>query len=236
MNKMIASTHLNSYKIYLFEDREHFLDYLDDGDLKKILVALNAEKLVKDDQELKALVSENIGYADGIGPVFALKRKGFDVVKIPGAELWLGIVKRFYKEKSFYLIGSREHIIRKTVSKLKKQFPSINIVNFRDGYLNKDEEKEVIADIIQKKPDIVFVAMGSPKQELFMQEMLKQHKALYMGLGGSFDVYTGEKKRAPKGLQNLGLEWSYRLFKEPKRIFRQTSLVTFAYKLLMNKL
>jgi UDP-N-acetyl-D-mannosaminouronate:lipid I N-acetyl-D-mannosaminouronosyltransferase len=233
---MIEATTLNKYKIYPFKGREHFLDYLDDGDLKKILVALNAEKLVKDDQALKTLVNENIGYPDGIGSVIALKKKGYNATKIPGAEFWLDIVKRFYKEKSFYLIGSREHIIRKTVSKLKQQFAGINIVNFRDGYLDKGEEKEVIKDIKKKNPDVVFVAMGSPKQEFLMQEMLKQHKALYMGLGGSFDVYTGEKKRAPKVLQNLGLEWSYRLFKEPKRIFRQTSLVTFAYKLLMNKL
>jgi UDP-N-acetyl-D-mannosaminouronate:lipid I N-acetyl-D-mannosaminouronosyltransferase len=233
---MIEATTLNNYKIYPFEERKHFLDYLEDRNLKKILVALNAEKLVKDDQELKTLVNENIGYPDGIGPAFALKRKGIDVVKIPGAEFWLDIVKRFYKEKSFYLIGSREPIIRKTVSKLKEEFAGINIVNFRDGYLVKGEEKEVIKDIKEKSPDVIFVAMGSPKQEFLMQKMLKQHKALYMGLGGSFDVYTGEKKRAPKVLQNLGLEWSYRLFKEPKRIFRQTSLVTFAYKLLMNKL
>lgn len=73
-------------------------------------------------------------------------------------------------------------------------------MNYRNGYLKTPEErKALIEDIAEKKPDVVFVAMGSPKQELLMEEMLERHPAIYQGLGGSFDVYTGAVKRAPNG-------------------------------------
>jgi UDP-N-acetyl-D-mannosaminouronate:lipid I N-acetyl-D-mannosaminouronosyltransferase len=233
---MPKTTYLNKYKIYPFETRDQFLNYLGKGHTQNILVALNAEKLVKEDQELRGLINDNIGYADGIGPVMALKKKGYETTKIPGAEFWLDIIERFYEEKTFYLIGAKQQVIEATVANLEEDFPDINIVNYRNGYIDAEQEGEVINDIAEKKPDVVFVAMGSPKQEFLMQRMQQRHKALYMGLGGSFDIYSGEKKRAPKLMQKMGLEWSYRLFKEPKRIFRQTSLVTFAYMLLTNKL
>lgn len=82
-------------------------------------------------------------------------------------------------------------------------------------------------DIVTKRPDVVFVAMGSPKQELLMEEMAERHKAVYQGLGGSFDVYTGNVKRAPQWWVRHNLEWAYRLVKEPVRIKRQIHLVRF---------
>ena len=233
---MYDSVFLNNYRTYPFESRAKFLAYLGNDNLHNILIALNAEKLVKDDQELRALINTNIGYADGIGPVMALKKKGYDAEKIPGAEFWLDIVQQFYHQKTFYVVGAAQHVIEKTVTNLKADYPGIHIIGYRNGYMDADQEKEVIEDIAEKKPDVVYVAMGSPKQEFLMQRMQEEHKALYMGLGGSFDIYSGEKKRAPKLVRKMGLEWSYRLFKEPSRIFRQTSLVTFAYMLVTNKL
>ena len=98
----------------------------------------------------------------------------------------------------------------------------INIVGYRNGYLENDEERHaLIEDVAAKSPDIVFVAMGSPKQELLMGEMQQRHKAIYQGLGGSFDVYTGNVKRAPKWWVDHKVEFAYRFFKEPKRIKRQ---------------
>ena len=85
----------------------------------------------------------------------------------------------------------------------------------------------MITDIKLKKPDIVFVAMGSPKQELLMEEMQEVHPAIYQGLGGSFDVYTGNVKRAPSWWVDHNLEWAYRLIKEPARIKRQIHLIRF---------
>lgn len=98
------------------------------------------------------------------------------------------------------------------------------------------ELEALVHDISVKKPDIIFVAMGSPKQEFVMQNMYNKHKALYMGLGGSFDIYAGQKRRAPNLFRKLGLEWIYRLIMEPNRISRQSKLFSFTYKLLRDKL
>ncbi|WP_138430254.1 WecB/TagA/CpsF family glycosyltransferase [Fodinibius saliphilus] len=233
---MVEEVLLNGYKIYPFDSKDHFLDHLENGNFGNILVALNAEKLVKEDRELKVLVNNNIGYPDGIGAVWALKRKGHNSEKIPGAEFWLDIIQRHYNDKTFYLVGGKPEVIEQTVDRLKEEYRGIDIVGYCNGYMDSQEQEKLIEDINTKEPDIVFVAMGSPKQEFVMEKMKRKHPALYMGLGGSFDIYSGRKERAPKILRKMGLEWSYRLFKEPRRIFRQTSLITFFYKLVTNKL
>ena len=94
----------------------------------------------------------------------------------------------------------------------------------------------LIKDITEKRPDVVFVAMGSPKQELLMEEIQHRHKAIFQGLGGSFDVYTGHVERAPKWWVNHNLEFAYRLLKEPKRIKRQIHLIKYAWWLITKKL
>ena len=205
---------------------------------KSILVALNAEKILHSTDTTRAIIGRNVGYPDGIGAVWALRKKGCKKVKkIPGCELWLDIVKTYYKSKTFYLVGGKQKVIEATVTELKKEFNGIQIVNYRNGYIKTaQEQKELIEDIGLKKPDIVFVAMGSPKQELLMEEIQKQHAALYQGLGGSFDVYCGLKKRAPKIFLSLNLEWFYRLLKEPTRFKRQVVLINFYFLFLFKKI
>ena len=216
--------------MFAFTSKKQFLKYIKKE--KKILVALNAEKLNKKTEELDSIINENIGYPDGIGAVWALKRKGIDSVKIPGAEFWLDIIREYQNEKSIYLIGATRQVIKKTVTKLKTSFPLLQIAGFRDGFLKEGEKDVLISELKLLKPDIVFVAMGSPRQEILMNELMAQHAALYMGLGGSFDVYTGLKKRAPIYFQKLGLEWFYRLLKEPTRIGRQLDLAKFLFKII----
>ncbi len=226
---------LGNISCYTFSSRKQFLDFIKDK--KQILIAVNAEKIVKKDNKLAGIINNNIGYADGIGAVKALKRKGYeDVIRIPGSEFWLDIVKEFHKEKTFYLVGSTDEVINKTVEKLKNQYPNIRILNYRNGFLKSGEKEELIADLVSKKPDVVFVAQGTPRQEYLMDELIEHHKALYMGLGGSFDVYVGKVKRAPKFFQNLGLEWFYRLLRQPTRIKRQKVLVNFYFKMVTGKI
>ena len=122
------------------------------------------------------------------------------------------------------------------VAKLEKEFPGINIVGARDGYIRSDEERRaLIDDVVAKKPDVVFVAMGSPKQEFLMSEMLARHKAVYQGLGGSFDVYTGKVARAPKWWIDHNLEAAYRLLRQPKRIKRNIVYVKYMWWLLWHR-
>jgi len=231
---MVKETYLMGKKIFPFESKEQFLFFLEGR--KQILVALNAEKLNSNNAELNEIINKNIGYADGIGAVLALRRKGIHATKIAGAEFWLDIISKYHGSKSFYIIGSTPEVIQQTVGKLKMDFNGIKIKGYRDGFFKEGDQEKLIDDLVLTKPDIVFVAQGSPRQEILMNNLINQHKALYMGLGGSFDVYTGTKKRAPILFQKTGLEWLYRLIKEPTRISRQTSLLKFFIKIIFGKI
>lgn len=227
---------LNGVEIFPFDSEQQLLSFVNKH--KGILVAINAEKILHATEQTRAIINRNIGYCDGAGAQIALKQKGYkEACKIPGCELWLKIVAQFYQEKTFYLVGGKPQVIKETVEKLQNEFKGIKIIGFRDGYLRSEEEKQqLIADMADKKPDVVFVAMGSPKQELLMEEIQKKHKAIFPGLGGSFDVYTGHVERAPKWWVDHNLEFLYRLIREPKRIKRQIHLLKYAYWLAFKKL
>lgn len=227
---------LGGVEVYPFTSAEELISYVSGH--PAILVAINAEKILHATDELKAIYNRNLGYSDGAGAVLALKKKGHqNACKIAGCELWLKIIERYSREKSFYLVGGKPEVIEETIQKLKKDFPRINIVGYRDGYLKGNEDEVLIEDIAAKKPDVVFVAMGSPKQELLMERMQRVHpNAIYQGLGGSFDVYTGRVERAPEWWIRHNLEFAYRLIKQPSRIKRQIHLVRFLFRVLTNRI
>ena len=232
MNEVI----LNGITVTVFHEVDDLLEFVNNQ--KSILVAVNAEKIISRNSKLKEIINANIGYLDGIGPVWAARRKGFsEAHKIPGCELWLKLVERFYLTRSFYLLGSTGQVVEETAHKLQKEFPGISIVGYHNGFLTTEVMKsEVINNIVRTKPDVVFVAMGSPKQELLMAELQKLHPAIYMGLGGSFDIYTGKVRRAPKWWVEHNLEFAYRLMNQPKRLKRQIHLLRFVWMLTANKL
>lgn len=227
---------LNGLRIYPFSSFEELLVHV--SGRKGILVAINAEKILHATEQTRGIINRNIGYCDGIGAVMALKKYGMrNVVKISGCELWLKIIRSIYREeKTFYLVGGRQEVVESTVEKLQQEYVGIQIVGYRNGYIALEEEKTaLLADIVEKKPDVVFVAMGSPKQEILMEEMLGRHQAIYQGLGGSFDVYVGKVKRAPQWWVRHHLEWAYRLLRQPFRIKRQVSLIYFLILLMRGK-
>ena len=226
---------IGGIRIYAFNSKIELVEYV--LNKKAILIAINAEKILLGRDSLKSIINDNIGYPDGIGAVWALKRQGYrNAIKIPGVELWLEIIAHSFKKKSFYLVGAKQTVIERTIERLEKDYPGINILNYRNGFIDSIQEKnDLLEDIGKKKPDIVFVATGSPNQELLMNEMKKRYPALYMGLGGSFDVYVNDIKRAPDIFIKLNLEWFYRLVKEPKRIKRQMYYFKFIWMLLINK-
>lgn len=229
------SRKVNGVNIYAPDSAHSLIDFA--FTKKAILVAVNAEKILHATSGSRKIINRNVGYPDGFGAVLALKKVGIhNVIKIPGCELWLEIIKCFYLSKSFYLVGGRQDVIQKTVTKLQENFKGINIVNYRDGYLSSESEvSELILDIKKNKPDIVFVAMGSPTQESLMERMQQEHPALYQGLGGSFDVYNGNVKRASPWWVKNNLEWLYRLIMQPTRIKRQVHLIKFLFLLLFTK-
>ncbi len=238
LEKTMDYRFVNNKKIYGFENKYQLIDFI--LPQKKILIALGAEKVLKNDKRLTKIVNDNIAYCDGEGAVMALKKKGLFSVKIPGAKLWLYIISKCYKTKSFYLIGGKQKVIDETVNKLKTEFERINIINYSNGYFSDFEMEKIEQDIIKKKPDIIFVALGSPKQEYLMSSLIKKHPALYMGLGGSFDLYTGQVKDVPAIWKKIfkweGIYRSFNDFRNIKRWRRQLIVFKFLYKLYFNKL
>lgn len=231
----MKSVSLRGVNVYPAKSAEDLIDYANKR--KGILIAVNAEKMANMTPNLADLINENIGYCDGSGVVLASRQKGFsDACKIAGCELWLDIIRRHYKDATFYVIGGRPDVFKATLEKLRSDFPGIKIVGSRDGYLKDASDKEkLVQDVADKQPDYVFVAMGSPKQEFLMAEMKKRHNAVYQGLGGSFDVYTGRAKRAPKWWIDHNAEFVYRLIHQPSRIKRDWVRVKFAWWLLRKK-
>lgn len=208
------SISINGVNIYPFASFEEIIAFAEHK--KGILVAMNAGKIGHSSPEMQDIINNNIGYADGIAAVFALKKKGVkNAVKLPGCELWLRIIEKKYRNSSFYIVGGTQEVIENTINRLKLDFEGINIVGYRNGYLKTEEEISALEnDIVSKQPSVVFLAMGSPKQELLMKKLLEKHPAIYQGLGGSLDVYTGKVERAPEWLIRWNLEGPYRVLKD----------------------
>lgn len=206
--------------------------------LSGFAVAMNAEKVISslDNEEVRdCLLSATLLYADGISVVKTIKSKGVDNSRIPGCELWLELMKRVAETKQHvYLLGASEETNKSTAEKLSEQFGISNLTR-RNGYF--DDEHSIINEVQRLQPDIITVAIGSPKQELLIAKLRHVHPdAFYMGVGGSYDVFVGKVNRAPKVFRKLHLEWFYRLISQPKRISRQKSLFRYFYLHLTGKL
>ncbi len=206
---------------------------------KSFIVAINPEKILKarKDESLKNLLnSATYQIPDGIGVVYASKLKRgrirSRITGIDSMEMLCGISNELgYR---IFMYGAKEEVIVKAKENLEAKYPNIKIVGTMNGY-EKDNDK-IVKTINESEADIIFVAMGSPKQELWITENMNNVcPYIFQGVGGSFDVFSGNIKRAPKWMQKIGLEWFYRLIKEPKRIFRQLKLFKFFFIVLFSK-
>jgi|SRR5476649_661517 len=230
--------------IWGFLDQRQFVDYLFGGPMVKIgcLVAINAEKVLaaERDAALATLLhAAEYNYADGISIVRSIRRKypAAAVSRIAGADLWEGIMARAGQEGTpVFLIGGRPAILEQTAALLRAKW-NVNIVGYQDGYFSPADRPALFSRISASGAAIVTVAMGSPKQEAFMFDCRASYpNALYMGVGGTYDVFTGQVKRAPKLWQRMGLEWLYRLFSQPSRFRRQLKLLRFVGYYLSGRL
>lgn len=210
-----------------------------ENNVKSSIIAINPEKLIiaREKPEIKKLLnSATYKIADGIGVVVASKlRKGNIKNRITGIDC-MDMLCKLSNDKGYkiFMYGAKEEIVKQAKIKLEKKYPNIKIVGYIDGY--EEDNEKIIRTINDCKPDILFVALGSPKQEIWINEnMVKLNAKIFQGVGGSFDVFSGNIKRAPKWMQKVGLEWLYRLFKEPKRVFRQMKLFKFFGLVLIGK-
>lgn len=226
---------LRGLKLIGWRNMQHALDYLcADGQIKSgTLVAINAEKMlaVEDNAEVKSLIeAAEFKYADGISVVRSIRKKfpQAQVSRVAGADLWEELMARAGQDGTpVFLIGGKPDVLAQTEQKLLAQW-NVNIVGSQDGYFKPEDRQALFERIRDSGAKIVTVAMGSPRQEILMRDCrLVCPNALYMGVGGTYDVFTGHVKRAPKVWQNLGLEWLYRLLSQPSRIKRQIKLLRY---------
>ena len=189
------------------------------------LVGVNADKIneLQKNSRLKKIINESdIINADGVSVVWAAKVLGMPLKeRVAGIDLMYELLKLCQEKKySVYLLGAKQHIIEKSYANIKKSFPELNIVGYRNGYFKKEEWESVTKQIQETGADIVFIGISSPLKEYLVDYMLHEGglNSVLMGVGGSFDVVSGVIARAPKWMQKAGLEWFFRFLQEPARL------------------
>ncbi len=195
------------------------------------IVTLNVEMIMeaKENNELSdAIRNANLVIPDGAGVVWALSRQTRNVFKSPGIELAKALL--IHAECHGWqvaLVGSTPHVMNQLKNNLLQEMPKLKISMAIHGYQNNDSWQRLEKALKKSSPDLVLVALGTPNQEIWSWKARSGTSGIWMGVGGSFDVWSGAKKRAPNWMLKLHVEWLYRLIKEPKRWRRMLSLPAF---------
>lgn len=207
----------------------------------KMVFAPNVEFIMmaqKDKEFFNLLQESSLSTPDSIGVIMGakLQKKAFKE-RIPGQSYFRKVIE-LSNEKgySIYLLGGEPGIPEKAKENLEKLYPNVNIVGLHHGYFDKNVEKEVINEINLLQPNVLFVALGAPKQEKWIKEHRHELKVdIAAGQGGTYDYEAGKIKRAPVWIQKIGMEWFWRLLREPSRIKRQLVLPVYLLKILFAK-
>ncbi len=205
------------------------------------IVTANSEivMLCKNDAHFKHIVNcANFVYPDGIGIVWGGRYLGHEITeRITGFDLVQELFKKSCTQNiNFFLFGTEQKTVEKAVANTISTYPNANIVGFRNGFFSSSQTDEIIQQINEASPDILLVALGAPKQEKWLFENKdKLNATVLLGVGGSFDVIAGNVKRAPKLMQDLGLEWLYRLSKQPQRFLRMLAIPKFMFYVWRSK-
>ena len=197
--------------------------------------------LAKDNKDfLETIKKADLVIPDGIGVVIGSRiQKGERLPeRVPGYDLVQNTMKRAVKEGyKYYFFGSKPGVAEEAAEKMRETYPGIQIVGTRDGYFKKEDEATIIEEINASGANILLVALGAPKQEMWIEEHKYQlpHVKVAIGVGGSLDGMAGRVKRAPIAFQKLGLEWFYRLLKQPTRFKRMLVLPLFLKEVMFYK-
>lgn len=225
-------------KIYN-EEENIFYSILEDlltTNKKKFIITVNPEIIMKSYKNIeikKMLLNDNnILVPDGISIIKKAKQYNINIKeRITGVDISSKALEICNKnKKSIYLFGSKKKVLDKLIISIKQKYPNINIVGFSDGYV--EDKDKIMKEIISLSPDLILIALGVPNQELLINKYIeKAKKGVFIGVGGTFDVLSGYKKRAPKLFIKLNLEWLYRIICEPTRLkrFIQNNIV-FMFK------
>ena len=223
--------------------QKQFVEKLDEhlSKQEKIFVVTANPEIVmkaKEDHEYQSVI-EKATYitADGIGVVKAAQLLNQPLSeRVTGYDTMMELLPLSEEKKyRIYLLGGQQETLDKAVVKMKEMYPALDIVGYHNGFFDWDQD-DIQKDILEKKPDLIFVALGVPRQENWIsQNIASFEKGVFIGVGGSFDVVAGTVKRAPEIWQKLNLEWFYRLMKQPTRWKRMLALPRFGLKILKVK-
>lgn len=190
-------------------------------------VVINAAKvnLMNDDPKLREIVNAcPLINADGASIVWAAKKLGVPLKeRVAGIDLFENLVQ-LAAEKGYkiYLFGAKEEVVTKVKTIFEEKYPTLRIVGYRNGYFTDSDEPQMVSDMAASGADMMFVAFSSPKKEYWVNKYLEDLQIPFvMGVGGSFDVVAGVTDRAPKWMQDHGLEWFYRFIQEPRRLWNR---------------
>ena len=222
----------NVDRIGMDEALQKIEKFIQSGELNHI-ITLNAEIIYKaqGDPKLKEIINDaDLVTPDGSGVVWASKHLNAPVPeRVTGIDLTLKLAELASKKGwTFYFYGGAPLVAEAAAQNLQKKYKGLNIVGVCHGYITETEKQNLLEDIREKQPDILLVALGAPRQEFWIKDHQKIIQVpVCIGVGGSLDVIAGKVKRAPMYLQKAGLEWLYRLIKEPHRVGRMTALPKF---------
>ena len=198
-------------------------------------VVVNVDKIVKANRDpaLRQIINDcDLINADGMPVVWASRLLGKPLKeRVTGVDLFEALMARAAdKGWRVFLLGAREEVVSGVARLYPARYPGLTLAGYRNGYWTPEEEEKVVADIAATRPDILFVAISSPKKEAFLARYQAAMKVPFaMGVGGTFDVAVGLVKRAPVWMQNAGLEWFYRFLQEPRRMFRRYFIDDMAF-------
>jgi len=200
---------------------------------------VNAAKIVNmgtDAGLREAVLSSHVIFADGASVVWASRLLGASLPeRVAGIDLMTGMLARGNtRGYRVFCLGATDEVLEATVARIRAEYPGVDVVGHHHGYYKRDEEARVAGLIAAAKPDILFVAMTSPKKEQFIARWNDELRVpICHGVGGSFDVMAGKVKRAPVLWQRLGLEWLYRVKQEPGRLWKRYLVTNVQFIMLV---
>ena len=205
------------------------------------VVTANAEIIMmcQEDAGYKKIVSQDaqLVLPDGAGAVWAGRHLGYKVPeRVAGFDLYCQLLdKAAQKGYKAFFFGGSPGIAEAAKAKSEELYPGVQVVGCRNGYFKEEESQAIIDEINASGADMLFAALGAPKQEKWLVRYREQLKPkILMGIGGSFDVFAGKMERAPKWMQDASLEWLFRLYKQPSRFMRMMALPKFVLKVVFN--
>ncbi len=197
------------------------------------LVIMQQDEMVRDIVNACTLIN-----VDGQGIVWGANMLGIHIPeRVTGIDLFLNLIeladKKHYR---VFFLGAHEEVVQRVIEIFSEKYPGMQVAGYNNGYYHKENEEQVVDKIRQSEADMLFVAMGSPQKEYFLNKYTEAMQVPFvMGVGGSFDVVAGVTRRAPAWMQRWGLEWFYRIVNEPRRMTPRYVRTNAAFFVMMMK-